>query len=153
MVGNRTSVTYPNGTATEYTYNSLNRLTNLVNRKSDGTIISSYAYTLGPSGNRIRVVENTGRTVDYSYDDTYKLTQESINDPISGSRVIRYTYDPVGNRLTKSDNGVLTTYTYDANDRLLTEGGNIYIYDNNGNTRTKASATENVSYSMTSRID
>jgi RHS repeat-associated protein len=146
-VGNRVSVTYPNGTVAEYTYDALNRLTNLVNRKSGGEIISSYAYTLGSAGNRIQVVENTGRTVDYTYDATYKLTQESINDPVSGLRVISYTYDPVGNRLTKTDNGVVTNYTYDANDRLLTENGTTYTYDDNGNTLTKVSATENVSYS------
>lgn len=146
-VGNRASVTYPNGTVAEYTYDSLNRLTSLVNRKSGGEIISSFAYALGPAGNRIQVVENTGRTVDYSYDATYKLTQENINDPVSGLRVIGYTYDPVGNRLTKTDDSAVTTYTYDANDRLLTENGTTYTYDDNGNTLTKVSATENVSYS------
>ena len=146
-VGNRASVTYPNGTVAEYTYDSLNRLTNLVNSDSGGGIISSYAYTLGPAGNRTRVVEDSGRTVDYTYDATYKLTQESIDDPVSGLRDISYTYDPVGNRLIKTDNGVTTTYTYDANDLLLIETGVTYTYDNNGNTLTKVSATENVSYS------
>ena len=157
-VGNRKSVTYPNGVVAEYTYDSLNRLTNLVNRKASGEIISSYAYTLGPAGNRIRVVENTGRTVDYTYDKNYRLTSESINDPISGSRTISYTYDPVGNRLTKTDNGITTTYTYDANDRLLTENGTTYTYtytyDDNGNTLSKVSATkvEIYSYDFQNRL-
>ena len=145
-VGNRASVTYPNGAVAVYTYDSLNRLTNLLNRKSDGEVISSYAYTLAAAGNRIRVVEDTGRKVNYSYDKTYKLTNESINDPVSGSRMFNYTYDAVGNRLTKTDNGVVTTYTYDANNRLLTEGSTTYIYDNNGNTLAKSSAIENVIY-------
>ena len=35
--------------------------------------------------------------------------------------MITYTYDAVGNRTQMNRNGVMTTYTYDANDRLLTE--------------------------------
>lgn len=140
--GNRIKLTNPNGTYTEYIYNSLNRLTSLTNRKSNSTIISSYTYTLGPAGNITRVVENTGRTVDYAYDNVYRLTQENIN----GSTVINYTYDNVGNRLVKSVNGTNTNYTYDANDRLITEGSISYSYDNNGNVISKTSANETISY-------
>ncbi len=81
------------------------------------------------------------------YDDTYKLTAETIDDPDFGIRTISYTYDDVGNRLTKTDNGIITTYTYDNNDRLLIENDITYTYDNNGNTLTKTSPTENISYS------
>jgi RHS repeat-associated protein len=144
--GNRASMAYPNGTVAEYTCDALNRLTNLLNRKAGGAVISSYAYTLGPAGNRTRVVEHSGRAVDYSYDAAYKLTEERINDPVTGLRTISYTYDPAGNRLTKTDGGVTTSYTYDANDRLLAEGGNAYTYDANGNTRTRTATGENVTY-------
>ena len=99
------------------------------------SIISSYNYSLGPSGNRVRVQENTGRVVDYTYDVLYRLTQESITDPLLGNRIITYSYDPVGNRLLKNDTVEgPTNYTYDENDRLLTENGTTYLYDNNGNT-------------------
>jgi YD repeat-containing protein len=67
-----------------------------------------------------------------------RLDEERITDPVLGNRVITYTYDPVGNRLEKNDNGVITSYTYDNNDRLLSEacpeqcrrGGFSYGYDN-----------------------
>jgi RHS repeat-associated protein len=134
-VGNRASVTYPNGTKAVYTYNSLNRLTRLENKRSDDSTISSYTYTLGSAGNRIKVEENTGRIVEYTYDNLYRLTEERITDFSLGNRTISYTYDPVGNRLSKVDSaGGVTNYTYDANDRLLTENGVVYTYDNNGNT-------------------
>jgi RHS repeat-associated protein len=133
-VGNRASVTYPNGTVAEYTYDGLNRLTRVVNRRSGGTVISSYDYTLAPAGNRTRVTENTGRTVDYAYDAVYRLTEEAIVDPVAGNETIAYTYDAVGNRLTKTDGSGVTAYTYDDNDRLLTEGTTTYAYDDNGNT-------------------
>ena len=145
--GNRESVTYPNNSKAEYTYDFMNRLTKLFNHKSNGDTISCYEYSLGPAGNRTQVVEHTGRTVIYTYDDTYKLTQEDIDDPDFGLRTISYIYDDVGNRLTKTDNGVSTTYTYDDNDRLLTEDGIEYSYDDNGNTLTKVEGTDSTFYS------
>src|SRR4030042_828921 len=42
-------------------------------------------------------------------------------------------YDSVGNRLKKTENDAVTTYSYDDNDRLLTEDSNTYSWDNNGN--------------------
>jgi len=144
--GNRTKVVYPNGTIAEYTYDNLNRLIKLVNSKNNGEIISSYVYTLGPAGSRIKVEENTGRVVEYEYDKTYKLLKETINHPEQGIREISYTYDGVGNRLTKTDNGVVTNYTYDKNNRLVSEGENTYTYDQNGNTLSKTGPSETVSY-------
>ncbi|MGA1841632.1 MAG: PKD domain-containing protein [bacterium] len=74
-VGNLVTLSYPNGTVAAYEYDSLNRLISVQNRRSDLSLISSYTYTLGPAGNRLQVVEHTGRTVDYSYDALYRLTQ------------------------------------------------------------------------------
>lgn|GEM_PF-6764498 len=64
-----------------------------------------------------------------------------------GERTIAYTYDGVGNRLTRDDSVEgLTTYTYDANDQLLqetlTQNGDLvqtidYTYDDNGNLITR----------------
>ena len=57
----------------------------------------------------------------------------------------------MGNRLTRNDSAEgLTQYTYDANDRLLTEtlAGDVtqYTYDNNGNMLSRDSATDRVFY-------
>ncbi len=139
-VGNRASVIYPNGAETTYVYNSLNRLTNIENRRSDSTIISSYSYSLGLTGNRLQVIENSGRTVNYTYDSVYRLTHEEIADPVLGNNNISYTYDPVGNRLSKTDLSGVTSYTYDINNRLTSDGINIYSYDNNGNTISRSDA-------------
>jgi len=133
-VGNRASVTLPNNTSTHYTYDSLNRLVLLENIGSDNSILSSYNYTLGPAGNRLRVDEAGGRSVGYSYDELYRLVEEQISDPVSGSKSISYTYDKVGNRLTKTEDGVVTDYSYDDNDRLISDSDASYSYDENGNT-------------------
>jgi RHS repeat-associated protein len=148
--GNRAAVTYPNGTKASYTYDALNRLIRLENRKSTGEIISSYAYTLDVAGNRTRVVENTGRVVDYTYDALYRLVGEEIQDDDLGDKTIFYTYDGFGNRLEKIEDGVVTAYSYNANDQLITESSPAnsvtYAYDANGNTVAKDDGTHFVTY-------
>ncbi|HMG75194.1 MAG TPA: RHS repeat-associated core domain-containing protein [Pyrinomonadaceae bacterium] len=101
-----------------------------------GTAVSplaSYSYILGAEGNRTAVTELSGRTVNYTYDNLYRLTSESIaNDPHGVNGSASYSYDPVGNRVNRSS--AITpvpsqSSTYDANDRLTSDN-----YDNNGNT-------------------
>jgi Rhs family protein len=140
-----------NGTITEYSYDSLNRLIKLVNKKSSGEIISSFTYTLGPAGNRIKVDEvmlDMSSTITYTYDKLYRLIGETRTGTYPYS--ISYTYDNVGNRLTKTQDGITTTYTYDENDRLIQENTPeatiTYTYDNNGNTIEKRTPTETTTY-------
>jgi RHS repeat-associated protein len=132
-VGNLASTAYPNGVTTTYTYNTLNRLTQISNA-GPGGLISSYTYTLGPTGNRLQVVEagpaTTGRTVSYTYDALYRLIEEHIDEPgAANDQTLTYTYDAVGSRVRKAAiQGTKTTeilYSYDTNDRLLTEATTI----------------------------
>ncbi|HKR11221.1 MAG TPA: PKD domain-containing protein [Pyrinomonadaceae bacterium] len=131
-VGNLDNYVYPNSVTTSYNYNSLNRLTSM-NTAAGATTQSSYTYTLGPTGNRTAVSELGGRTVNYTYDDLYRLKSETIaNDPHSINGLVSYDYDPVGNRLSRASTvtGVPSqSSTFDANDRLNAES-----YDANGNT-------------------
>jgi RHS repeat-associated protein len=133
-VGNLASEVLPNGVESNYTYNSLNRLTNLTVAKGT-TNLASYAYTLGRAGNRLSVAELSGRTVSYSYDAVYRLTNETIAGASTGTQngSISYTYDAVGNRLSRTSTvaAILSqqNINYDNNDRLSSDG-----YDDNGNT-------------------
>jgi YD repeat-containing protein len=141
-VGSLETVAYPSGTVAEYEYDSRNRLLYLENRKSTGEIISSYRYTLCPTGNRLRVVENTVRIVSYEYDSLYRLTRETFTYAAGNVESIAYSYDSFGNRLTKTDSNGTTTYEYDQNDRLLAETSSngiatTYTYNDNGSTVSK----------------
>jgi RHS repeat-associated protein len=128
-VGNLQGYRYPNSVQTGFAYNSLNRLTNVT--ISNGSTLASYAYTLGPTGNRTQVTESGGRQVNYTYDALYRLTGETIaGGSVNGT--IGYTYDSVGNRLSRTSTVSpvpAATSTYDANDRLNSD-----TYDQNGNT-------------------
>jgi len=103
--------------------------------------LASYSYSLAPAGNGTAVTELGGRTVNYTYDDLYRLTSESIaNDSHGINGSASYSYDPVGNRLNRSSSIAPVSsqsFIYDANDRLTSDN-----YDNNGNTK----AANNNSY-------
>ncbi len=149
-VGNLSRTDLPNGTLETRSYNTVNRLVYLENR-SLGEIINSYQYTLDPIGNRIAVMEDTGRRVDYVYDALGRLQSESITDTVNGNRLVVYTLDPVGNRLSRNDSTEgITTYVYDQNDRLLSETLNsqttTYTYDNNGNTLSRVARPTDSAY-------
>jgi RHS repeat-associated protein len=138
-VGNLTSVTLPNGVRSDYVYNNLNRLTNLT-AKRDSTV-ASYAYTHAPTGQRLSVTEHTGRTVNYAYDVVNRLVNETVTGTPDAARngEVSYTLDAVGNRLARTSTLAsisTTTDTYDANDRLVSDG-----YDANGNTRAAGGRT------------
>jgi RHS repeat-associated protein len=80
----------------------------------------------------LSVQELSGRTVQYAYDDLYRLTSETIADAAPQNGTVSYQYDAVGNR--KQLNSTLPAVptgllNYDANDRISTQ-----VYDNNGNT-------------------
>jgi RHS repeat-associated protein len=129
--GNLTGVRYPNNVQTTYTYNTLNRLTQMGSVKS-ATSLASYAYSLDATGRRLSVAEQGGRKVTYTYDALYRLTGETVTGDAASNGAVNYTYDAVGNRLSRVSSipGVDSrTSTYDANDRLNSD-----LYDANGNT-------------------
>ena len=133
--GMPTSLLLPNGVATNYTYDGLNRLTNLVSKR-DTTTLASYAYTLDPTGRRTRVDEAGGSARTYGYDAHYRLTAETTTGLTAPDSSKIFTYDPVGNRVTQVTSGTRDEsieYTYDTRDRLTAETGLTYSWDGNGN--------------------
>ena len=49
-VGNRSSLSYPNGSSQTWTYDSRNHLTETKIYNADGALIQSFTYTLHPTG-------------------------------------------------------------------------------------------------------
>ncbi len=136
--GNRASLAHPNSVTTSYTYDQLNRPTQLRTETSAGEVLQSYEYTLGPAGNRTRIDEHDGTSRHYAYDDLYRLTQDRMTDS-AGDLVYQrdFTYDPVGNRLQQTieegSGPAVIASTYDDWDRLLTAASTGYGWDANGN--------------------
>jgi YD repeat-containing protein len=151
-IGNLKTKTLPNGIVETYEYDGLNRVKSIAQKNATGTVLASYTYGYDLVGNKSKVEELGGRVVSYSYDELYRLTKESIVDPVRGDRTMEYVYDAVGNRLLKKDTAVGDiVYRYNQNDWLLDESiGNVvntaYTYDNNGNTKTRTVGTEITNY-------
>ena len=103
---NRLSITEPNGNATTYQYDALNRRTTQTNAAGD---VSTMTYD--GVGNVTTMTAPNGNVTGHAYDAIDRRTQTSDGaGPVSAT-----SYDAVGNRLTRTDgNGNTTTYAYDA---------------------------------------
>jgi len=135
---NLVTETYPNGLRSTIHYDSMNRLTAMT------TPNSGYLYQLGATGNRTSATELTGRSVQWSYDGIYRLTNEAIaSDPAGGNGAVDYGLDPVGNRLSSTSSlsristsisgydsdDLMSAESYDANGNTVTSGGRTFAYD------------------------
>ncbi|MBL1259298.1 MAG: RHS repeat protein, partial [Thiotrichaceae bacterium] len=123
-----------NGAATLYNYDKDGFLTKITQRSSSGDIIDERSYTQDSVGNITQVAITGGDTTDYLYDPAYRLTQVNASDVTNNQT---FSYDAVGNRLSKTHNGVINNYTYSAGNRLdeLRHGTALvfsYDYDDNG---------------------
>ena len=123
---------------TSYTYDEMG---NLISQTTTGAydLALEYAYDLSGRMTKESRTEN-GATLEssYIYDALGQLTGFERSDGITEA----YTYDPVGNMLTKTVGGVKTQYSYNAANQLVSDGENRYVYDANGNLTQKG----NVSY-------
>ena len=98
---------------------------------------------LGPAESSRQLGQPSGelatlaRTIDYTYDDHYRLTAATY----TSGETYSYTYDPAGNRLEQIIGGDTTSYTYDAANRLASVNGLSYNFDANGNLLTTGTLT------------
>jgi RHS repeat-associated protein/uncharacterized repeat protein (TIGR01451 family) len=143
-LGKPTRVEYPGGLTTDFGYDSLNRLVGVTHSR-DGATVASYSYTLGLRGERVQVSEHSGRQVAYTYDAAGRLTREAVTSG-GATTATDYTYDAVGNRLSKAGAAGLLAYSYDNNSRLAAAGPVTFTYDANGNLIGRAAGGANTAY-------
>jgi len=134
--GRLISITLPNGVVTTRQYDDADRQVRLTHTAADDTVLSDYQYQLDSVGNHLQVVETltgTTRVISNTYDPFNRL----IESEYSTSEQFEYVYDAVGNRTlvtstTPLSGTVVTTYTYDAANRLtnrVRSDGRAYTYD------------------------
>ena len=133
--GRRTSVQLANGTRTSYVYDVCSRVQSVHTLKSDDSTVSKFEYEYDGNGRRTSVLEADGSRVTWTYDRISQVTSEWR----TGTNPYRhtFTYDSVGNRTLKIEDGDRTTLVYDACNQLLTSednsGTTTFTYDGNGN--------------------
>jgi len=139
-VGNLRGLTYPNGVAHSYSYDTHNRLTSLA-VAHNSTPLAGYGYLLDAAGHRLSVTELSGQTVRVRCDGFIPYSElwlrRSISFDVNGAA--NYTYDAVGNRkqLTSTLAPVPAgLWNYNANDQISSD-----TYDSNGNTTASGGLT------------
>jgi RHS repeat-associated protein len=134
-IGRLSTVTNPNGTTETRSYDAVtSELTQIWHRTAGGATLKQFNYTYDAMGRKTGEWQSDGTLVAYAYDDAGQLTSEIR----TGTNLFTasYTYDNAGNRLTKTVNGTMEAYAYDAGNKLLSITGanpRIYGYDNAGN--------------------
>ncbi len=133
--GRRTSVQLANGTRTSYVYDLGSRVQSVHTLRSDDSTVSKFEYEYDGNGRRTSVLEADGSRVTWTYDRISQVTAEWR----TGTNPYRhtFTYDSVGNRTLKIEDGARTTLVYDACNQLATSedvsGTTTFTYDGNGN--------------------
>ena len=162
--GQLLKLTRPNGIETDYAYDGMGRLTNIMHQFTTGhVLVAQYGYTLDAIGKATLLTTTLPGDVkyeQYGYDYFDRLTNVIyadsgiLNDP--NALNVSYTYDGNGNRLTmttRTNNAVteIRSYAYGAENRLLTVNNqnglllNAYAYDPAGN-RIQKIATNNTAF-------
>jgi RHS repeat-associated protein len=126
--GRRTKKILGNGAYASYQYDAAGHLLRLVNYGPSGEEISHFFYTYDAAGN-VRSKETAEGMEMYTYDALNQLTKVEGPD----SRKVEYTYDPLGNRVKVTENGVPVAYTVTDLDQYTKVGSTTYKYDLNGN--------------------
>ncbi|MCB9940713.1 MAG: hypothetical protein H6823_20945 [Planctomycetaceae bacterium] len=114
--------------ATSFTYDTLNRLTDLTHRDSANAKLNGFAFTYDASSRITRITDIDGAT-DYSYDSRDQLTGANHADAANPDET--YAYDGTGNRTSSQRHG--TGYATGVGNRLTTDGTSTYEYDAEGN--------------------
>lgn len=155
-LGQITYLLYGNNASTINTYDAakLYRLANKVTGTT-GTKFQDLAYTYDAVGDITKIIDNSNtnsaKTIDYGYDDLYRLTTASTTSAVGGNYQETYTYSNIGNISTKSDQG---TYSYNgnsgknfANPHAVTSiNGSTITYDRTGNLLGTGAATSTWNY-------
>ena len=140
-------MTLPGGSTKEYTYDPLIRTQSITSKDPGQNPLMNYAYNYDRMDNIVSKVTEHGEYA-YGYDDLYRLTgadnptlaDESFTYDAVGNRLTSsdttgtwayndnnelnahndtsYEYDDNGNMIQKTDNGVVTNYIYNVENRL-----------------------------------
>jgi RHS repeat-associated protein len=152
-------IDFPNAQHRAYSYDAQGRLVQLANVHPTAGNLATYTYgydVVNSTGLPGMLGQRTSLTADvpsqglagaftkYYYDAGYRLTGADYpNAPPFNGEMDRWTYDPIGNRLTAAAGASTATYTYQKVtgntqnwQRLTSDGTNSYGYDANGNTTT-----------------
>lgn len=124
-------------------YDTFGRTASIVYTKN-GTSnqLESYVYEYDKAGNitersRVNTQGSINETREYTYSDFYDRLMQTAVTKNGSTKTTSYGYDPVGNRISMTENGSTTTYEYNGLNQLTEKedatGITTYTYDSRGN--------------------
>ena len=135
--GNRIGKTFNNGTNTMYSYDDASRLLSMDHQKGSVSF-ANYNYGYDNISRRTFLQYDNAKGDVYSYDAIDQVTgvlYDATNPdgtPSAPTKTVNYLYDPSGNRVTLTDNGVPTTYITNSQNQYTAVGANPATYNTNG---------------------
>ena len=155
LTGQKSQVVYPNNASVNLSYDDQGRLTGIINRKPDSSVLSSYTYgydynqatgSYSRKGFRTSMTDQSAQMEKYYFDNLYQLTRVDYGN----GDMHQWSYDDIGNRVQQTvtpagQSPIVTNYTYYQNGQswnsqlLASDGTNSYTWDNNGNLSAKGS--------------
>ena len=150
----QTTLPSANGHIETRVYDRAGRLTEIASRRGT-TTLARFVATLDGVGNPTQVVRTGAltQTQTYAYDPNDRILSVCFQAdacPAPQDPFIRWTYDPVGNRVSEQRPTGTTAYSYDGADRLTQAGSTTYTYDENGNQLSAGSRT--FTYDLANRV-
>ncbi|MCP5057566.1 MAG: hypothetical protein GY937_12695 [bacterium] len=124
---------------TSHGYNTFGELTS-DSASAGATALYANTYmrdTLGRITQKVETIQGVTATYDYVYDLAGRLERVDEN----GVPARTYAYDSNGNRLSVTEGAMVTSGTYDDQDRLLTYGTNTYTYNLAGDLTSKTDSS------------
>ncbi|MFN8176402.1 MAG: Ser-Thr-rich GPI-anchored membrane family protein [bacterium] len=132
--GSPDHVIYPNGVTTSFGYDEADRLTSLVHRRGDASVIAQYAYTLSALGHIASEVRTEPLSMPALAALNYVGTYDAANR-LQSCGPTSYVFDGSGNMTSRAGPEPLTC-SWDLENRLRTASGissATYVYDTFGN--------------------
>jgi RHS repeat-associated protein len=120
--GPMNGLSYGNGIAEKWAFDNAYRPTNITDSLSGKAVQNlTYGYDLADNVKSIADTVNAANTQSFGYDPLNRLT--NATSATGGYGIYGWTYDPVGNRLTQTQDSYITSYGYKlGTNRLLTIG-------------------------------
>ena len=155
VVNNLKQMTYPDGRVIDTTRDAAGQIMQLASTRDGATQILANSITYAPFGPLTAITTGNGITLDYGYDNDYRVNAISASGVIDKS----YGYDLAGNITQINDTlnaGLNQSFDYDAHNRITSDQGsygtNSLGYDQNGN-RTSDSIDTYAYVTHSNRLD
>jgi RHS repeat-associated protein len=116
---------------------------------AEGMVTRVITYTYDPLHRLTGAEYSTGKRYEYAYDAVGNRTVYTGTTPLAGTAVTTYTYDAANRLLISSSPQRLITYTWDARGNLIGDGTFTYTYNAAGRLVRAQSITATVVYTYT----